>query len=389
MDATETRKRPYNDGQDGGHPMKRRGQEPLLKLLIPSLHVGHVLGKGGSYVNELRSTYKGHIAFSPAQPLYPGTEDRVCLLTGTVQQITDLSYQILNRLMSKHEDNVTKIIVTPLGAGMIIGKGGATIKQIKEQCGVKMGIADSFGPMVRGERTASIFGTLDQRFEAVKKIIDIIAEEPSNMANNVLKYGPDADMQGGANLVGSNKMTGPNNSRNMGDPGYGMGGASNNNYNNQPPPAAPSIAANFNQQQQQQQLIAALMKNLTQGMAGPQQQPPGVNPGKHRRMNVLSYEIDMKLDVPNNMVGFIMGKKGQGVRDLFKQSNGAKFFFENSDAPRFDFEGTRKLTVSGTIEQINQAFDLIHDKVDEFTRLQLYQQRRNPNTDLQPVDSIL
>ena len=74
--------------------------EPLLKLLIPSLHVGHVLGKGGSYVNELRSTYKGHIAFSPAQPLYPGTEDRVCLLTGTVQQITDLSYQILNRVRS-------------------------------------------------------------------------------------------------------------------------------------------------------------------------------------------------------------------------------------------------------------------------------------------------
>ena len=30
MDATETRKRPYNDDQDGGHPIKRRGQGKIL-----------------------------------------------------------------------------------------------------------------------------------------------------------------------------------------------------------------------------------------------------------------------------------------------------------------------------------------------------------------------
>ena len=67
-------------------------------MLVASPHCGHVLGKGGSYVKELRNTYGGHVGFSGTDQFFPGTSERICLITGTIEQVSDLSCQVLERV---------------------------------------------------------------------------------------------------------------------------------------------------------------------------------------------------------------------------------------------------------------------------------------------------
>ena len=111
--------------------------------------------------------------------------------------------------------------------------------------------------------------------------------------------------------------------------------------------------------------VATKMENTRNSMAGGPP-PPGAN-GLQPRVHTLPTTVDAKMDVPRNIVGFIMGKKGQGIKEMVRRSNGARFEFENADQQQENTgEGTRKLTITGNFEQVHVAYNLIHDKVDEF-----------------------
>merc|ERR1711931_256602 len=197
MFEESSRKRPLSgvDGEEVVNKRFLRGKEPLLKLLLPNVIAGHIIGKGGSYLMELKAKYGGHIRLSGNKEYYPGTEERVVAVTGKISEIIALNYYIMDKVLNTGREPLrdgrgdkTKIVVTNFGAGMIIGKGGVTIRQIQEECGVKLSIADGIDERSE-ERVLTTTGTLEQRAEAAKQIISKIAEEPGNMANTNLNYG--------------------------------------------------------------------------------------------------------------------------------------------------------------------------------------------------------
>jgi len=349
--SADSRKRAIGEVDGDGATQKKfaRGTQPLLKLLIPSSICGHVIGKGGSYIAELKNTYGGHIMISAVKHYYPATNERILLIKGTTEEINNLNYQIMERVTTGREPlpdgrgEKTKILVTPLGAGMIIGKAGSTIKQICEQSGAKIVIANVIEGQYNSERILTMTGTLAQRAEGSRLIIERIAEEPGNMANTRLTYGMENMMNG---MMGGGDM-----------PHFPQVGGGRSQHD-------PELVGLIED-------VAAKMEKQHHMAGGPPPPPAARMNGIRPRMHTLPTAVDVKMDVPRNIVGFIMGKKGQGIRDMVRRSNGARFEFENTDQPPSEnnSEGTRKLTVTGNFEQVHIAYNLVHDKVEEFVSI--------------------
>ena len=55
---------------------------PLLKILIPNYAAGAIIGKGGTNIGDLQNQYGAKIRLSPSREFYPGTEERIVVLTG-------------------------------------------------------------------------------------------------------------------------------------------------------------------------------------------------------------------------------------------------------------------------------------------------------------------
>ena len=126
------------------------------------------------------------IKFSPGRELYPGTNDRVCLVTGAIPDICEALRQIFSTMMqSTHakSDELTesmkhfKMIVSNIASGMVIGKSGHTIKSIQLECGVKMQITNKDENSLP-ERTLTVDGETDAILKAVERILSHTTDDP-------------------------------------------------------------------------------------------------------------------------------------------------------------------------------------------------------------------
>ena len=118
-----------------------------LKVLAANSDAGAIIGKGGSVISGIQSSTGAKVKMSQSGDFFPGTQDRVLLLTGTLDAVT----QALQQIMAKVGQPPPGIEAPAVGgevklrmpvpnsaAGGIIGKAGATIKQISESSGAKV-----------------------------------------------------------------------------------------------------------------------------------------------------------------------------------------------------------------------------------------------------------
>uniref|UniRef100_A0A8C1PJ89 Far upstream element (FUSE) binding protein 3 n=1 Tax=Cyprinus carpio TaxID=7962 RepID=A0A8C1PJ89_CYPCA len=113
---------------------------------VPDKMVGFIIGRGGEQITriQLESNCKIQIAADSG-----GMMDRPCTLTGTpesIEQAKRLLGQIVDRCRNgpgfhtQMDGNsaVQEILIPASKVGLVIGKGGDTIKQLQERTGVKM-----------------------------------------------------------------------------------------------------------------------------------------------------------------------------------------------------------------------------------------------------------
>ncbi|XP_065107104.1 far upstream element-binding protein 3 isoform X1 [Paramisgurnus dabryanus] len=113
---------------------------------VPDKMVGFIIGRGGEQITriQLESNCKIQIAADSG-----GMMDRPCTLTGTpesIEQAKRLLGQIVDRCRngpgfhSQMDGNsaIQEILIPASKVGLVIGKGGDTIKQLQERTGVKM-----------------------------------------------------------------------------------------------------------------------------------------------------------------------------------------------------------------------------------------------------------
>ncbi|KAK4750257.1 hypothetical protein SAY87_027706 [Trapa incisa] len=159
-----------------------------IRFLVSNTAAGSVIGKGGSIITDLQSRTGARIQLSRSQEFFPGTNDRIIMLSGCIDDILKAVELVLSKLM--HEISVedgnevnprskVRLIVPNSFCGGIIGKGGSTIKSfIKEsQAGIKISPQDNhfYG---LNDRLVTVTGTLDEQMRAIDLILSKLSEDP-------------------------------------------------------------------------------------------------------------------------------------------------------------------------------------------------------------------
>ncbi|KAK7391517.1 hypothetical protein VNO78_19933 [Psophocarpus tetragonolobus] len=159
-----------------------------IRFLVSNSAAGSVIGKGGSTITDFQSQSGARIQLSRNHEFFPGTTDRIIMVSGAINEIQRAVELILSKLLSElhsEDDNdaepKTKVrLVVPNGScGGIIGKGGATIRSFIEdsQAGIKISPQDNnyYG---QNDRLVTLTGTFDEQMRAIELIISKLAEDP-------------------------------------------------------------------------------------------------------------------------------------------------------------------------------------------------------------------
>lgn len=81
-----------------------------LKLLVPSVAAGAIIGKGGETIAELQKAAGARVKMSKANDFYPGTNERVCLITGSLEGIVMIMDFITEKIREKPDPHARPAI---------------------------------------------------------------------------------------------------------------------------------------------------------------------------------------------------------------------------------------------------------------------------------------
>lgn len=187
MDDSYTNKKLNISGENTFH----------LKMLIPSVAAGAIIGKGGETIAEIQKSVGARIKMSKPNDFYPGTSERVCLITGGPDAIATIVHFLNMKIKEKPDPNAKpaidfdnkiaaerekqmKVIVPNSTAGMIIGKGGCFIKHLKEKSGAFIQLSQKSKETTLPERVITIIGDDDNNREALSLILEKVVEDPQS-----------------------------------------------------------------------------------------------------------------------------------------------------------------------------------------------------------------
>lgn len=180
----------FNAGDgDGGEVRQER---VVVKFLIPNVAAGSIIGRGGAHISEIQTQSGARMQLSKSGEFYPGSmegQDRILLVSGTVDQLLTALHLVLSKLMSeptalhsvqsKEGDKLQlRMLVHTRLCGTLIGKGGATIRSFNEDSHAAFNISPP--PALPGltERVVRISGDLDGLMRAVALVVTKLSENP-------------------------------------------------------------------------------------------------------------------------------------------------------------------------------------------------------------------
>jgi len=192
-------KRPNMQGM-GGYPGMMNPKRPKLdrkfsdktgfRVLLPSKMAGCLIGKGGSTINKLRETYDSSVRI----PDCAGPERILEIISKDWDSAYDCLEAAIPYLyecpdgMDTGDPREMRFLIHQSTAGAIIGKGGANIKQIREDTGVSIKVYSSPCPQST-DRCVQVEGTLDQVIAAAKEVYKTVMDH--SLSGNESIYDPE------------------------------------------------------------------------------------------------------------------------------------------------------------------------------------------------------
>ena len=191
-----------------------------IKLLVSNNVAGSIIGRAGQTISELQTQSSARIKLSQTGDYYPGTQDRVCLVQGQLENVKVAVRLLLERLFMLQEqqhsqhlawqpkqedadssrfDFVVRLLVPSSSCGMIIGKAGSNIRQMEEASGVSSirlspkDTADSASSAASAtsERVVTLTGpTMESCLKCVGVVLDgmMSHQEISRYSNMTTSY---------------------------------------------------------------------------------------------------------------------------------------------------------------------------------------------------------
>merc|ERR1711865_757873 len=336
------KKRPLEGGDEGDAKRTAYGEatdDVALKILVPNPDAGAVIGKGGSVISQIQNDSKAKVKMSQNGDFFPGTMDRVVLITGTGASVFEGLSLIVNTIAAGKQAAIAadteqsaevKIAIPHAAAGGIIGKGGATIRSITETSGAKVQLSqvDEMHPDLK-ERLCTTSGTISQVLAAAQLILQKLQEADATYTNLSTNYA--RAMQSAPQAAG-----------------YGHGMQAGGMYGGAPamPYGMPQM---YGQQQQPNQQHAMMQAQARAMMMQPQQGAAGG-----------AGATTTTIQVPDGQVGAIVGKGGESIKQIQMQT-GTRVQVSQRD----DSGADRTVTITGEAGAVQLAHQYITAKMNE------------------------
>jgi len=171
----------------------------FLKMLLPEKEVGNVIGKGGAVLKRICDESGARVRISAHDELVPGTRNRVATISGTLQALLSAQHAITAALFAAREKAevaaegedapmggvpadkpvALKLLFPHQSCGVVMGKGGAFIKELGQSTGATIKVSQPDELIVATqERVITIFGTTSAVDQAQNAICTKMASAP-------------------------------------------------------------------------------------------------------------------------------------------------------------------------------------------------------------------
>ena len=147
------------------------------------------------------------IKFSPGRECYPGTSERVCIVTGKIEAISTALQVMFDALLATTHpraeeilESLTnfKMLVSNIASGMVIGKSGSTIKALKSEFNVNLQVSAKDENSLP-ERTLTITGDKQNVLKVIARILThTIGDPESSKWKRLTRYGKGTSSQAGS-----------------------------------------------------------------------------------------------------------------------------------------------------------------------------------------------
>ncbi|PAV80503.1 hypothetical protein WR25_02933 isoform C [Diploscapter pachys] len=294
-------------------PASAPNNELPLRLIVDARHVGAIIGSGGSNIKEMSKDTKARITVDSHKSTRDGHGEKIVQIIGAPENITRACVRVLEvvqKELDKDENKESsgevelKLRAANQLVGRLIGKQGATIKKIMQETGTnifvsneqqsrsEMGVLSPYEVALNLERTITVKGPS----------IDAVSQAESRISQK-LRQSFETDLQ--QRVSG---LWGQTETRRGIQMQLGIGAAASGL------PMLPGGMINpFSMD------LAALS---LAGRTGIMTQPhlglaaaglPSTNSNSNATKTLRMY-------VPNNMVGAIIGSKGTHIRNIMRNS---------------------------------------------------------------------
>jgi far upstream element-binding protein len=211
-------------GRSGGPGLGYGGD--CFTLNIPNNMVGLLIGKGGETIRQLQQQSGAHIQVTRDSEVAPGATERTVSISGTPDQIANARRQVEQLFEQQERERQSGIggsggesIHIPNGCvGMIIGRGGETIRNLIQRTGARIQISkDASTP----EREVSLQGSPGEIRFAKQEIFALVAEAEARQGGQSSRSAQNQNQYGGG-AYGANPYGGFGGA--YGQPSYGAYG---------------------------------------------------------------------------------------------------------------------------------------------------------------------
>uniref|UniRef100_A0A8C4P1B3 Far upstream element (FUSE) binding protein 1 n=1 Tax=Dicentrarchus labrax TaxID=13489 RepID=A0A8C4P1B3_DICLA len=331
---------------------------------VPDGMVGFIIGRGGEQISRLQQESGCKIQIAPDSG---GMPDRSVTLTGPPESI-QTAKRLLTEIVEKgrpapafnHNDGpgmtVQEIMVPASKAGLVIGKGGETIKSLQERAGVKMVMIQD-GPQNTGaDKPLRISGEPFKVQQAKEMVMELIRDQGFREQRG--EYGSRVPVPRFAVgiVIGRNgemikKIQNDTGVRIQFKPDDGS-----------TPDRIAQIMGPPDQAQHAAEIISDLLRSVQAGG------PPGHGGGRGRGRGQGNWNMgppgglqEFTFTVPTMKTGLIIGKGGETIKGISQQS-GARIELQRNPPPNAD-PNIKMFTVRGSPQQIDYARQLVEEKI--------------------------
>ncbi|KAM9770765.1 LOW QUALITY PROTEIN: far upstream element-binding protein 2-like [Menidia menidia] len=346
---------------------------------VPDAMVGLIIGRGGEQINKIQhdSGCKVQIAHDSA-----GLPERSVSLTGSpdaIQRAKDLIDDIVSRgheTTNGQSGSMQEMIIPAGKAGLIIGKGGETIKQLQERAGVKMILIQDGSQPPNIDKPLRIIGDPYKVQQAKDMVNEILRERDHAGFGERNDFGSRMGGGGGGGgieipvprqsvgvVIGRNgemikKIQSDAGVKIQFKPDDGTG-----------PEKIAHIMGPPDQCQHAASIITDLLQSIRAreeggqgGPPGPGGMPPGGRGWGRAQGNWGPPGGEVTFSIPAHKCGLVIGRGGENVKAI-NQQTGA--FVEISRQPPPNGDPNFKLfTIRGSPDQIDHAKQLIEEKIE-------------------------